>query len=207
MEELKEKLLSWPVVIISIIFIWPIGCILLYIKLVNKSGKLKINGILLIITSIFCYFITIIGISITLEDLSNDLGINIFVVMLFLSGAVISTIFGIKSLKQYRSYKRYVEEIGARQQMSIDELAQKTGSSIETTIKNVSGAIKYKMIDAYINNDNVVIINGLLQDEFDSIDIEEPEVITIQCKNCGATNKYITGNENRCEFCNTILVR
>lgn len=206
MSELQEKLISWPAIIIALIVFWPIGCVLLYMRSISKVGKLKSNIILLIIISIFCCLMTLAGVSITVEDLNKDLGINIFVIILFLSGAITSTVFAIKLSKKYKCYKKYVEKIGARLKISIDELAHQTGDSIETTIENISGAIQYKMIDAYINEDNDIIINNQLQDDLDDME-EELEIITIQCKNCGATNKYIIGEENRCEFCNSILLR
>lgn len=206
MNELKEILLSWPVIIIACIVFWPIGCVLLYMRSLSKVGKLKSNSILLIIISIFCCLMTLAGISITLEDLNNNLGINIFVIFLFSSGAITSTVLAIKLLKKYKCYKKYVERIGARLKISVDELAQQTGDSIETTIKNISGAIQCQMIDAYINEENDIIINSQLQNNIDSWE-EELERITVQCKNCGATNEYRIGEENRCEFCNSILVR
>ena len=34
---------------------------------------------------------------------------------------------------------------------------------------------------------------------------EKQKIISVKCKNCGATNKFIIENENRCEYCNSVL--
>jgi len=72
-------------------------------------------------------------------------------------------------------------------------------------MKNIYEIIKYKMLDAYINEDNEIVIKTNV--EYDSFNVIEAkkEIITVQCKNCGATNKFIVGKENRCEFCDTVL--
>ena len=60
------------------------------------------------------------------------------------------------------------------------------------------------MIDAYINEENDIIINSQLQNNIDSWE-EELERITVQCKNCGATNVFVEGRKNKCEYCDSIL--
>lgn len=202
MEELKKWLISWPGIIITLIIFWPMGCILLYIK---ARRSLKAKRIVLIGIAIFCYLMTFAGISITLESLNDDLGINIFVTILFFSGAIASTIFGVRALKNYNYYKKYVNKIGARSKISIYELAQKMETTPETTINDVRNAIKYNMIKAYIDeNEDIIVINDI---QNININVEqEPEISVLQCNNCGATNKVIEGKENHCEFCDSILL-
>lgn len=210
MEKSKKGIIYWILVVIMFIVFWPIGCILLYIGLKEKYGKLKTNGITLILVAIFGYIMTLAGISITFEDLSKDLAINLFLDAMFLSGAIISTIFATKALKKYSQCKRTVEQIGARLKISIDNLSQETGKTIDATRRDIYEAIKYKMIDGYINEKDELIVNfNSVYDVddnyiFDSIQ-NEREVTSIQCKNCGANNKFVEGEENRCEFCGSLL--
>lgn len=208
MENLKRQSVSWPVIIIALVIFWPIGCVLLYSRIVLKNGKLKANGILLIVVAICCYIMAIAGFSITIEDVNTDLITNVVLTIVFLVAGVVSTVFSVKLLKKYKSYKKYVDKIGPRIKISIDELAQQTGDSIEQTIKNVSDVIKYKMIDAYINEYDEVIIktNNMYENSCTRVE-EKREIINVQCKNCGANNKYIKGKENRCEFCDSVLTK
>lgn len=208
MKDWKEWLISWPVIVIAFFVFWPLGCVLLYARSVAKNSSLKANGILLVIISIFCYFMTFVGISVTMEDLNSDLGINIFMIILFLSASIASTVFAVKLLKKYSCCKKYVEKIGIRKKVSIDELSQQFGNSTEITITNVSNAIKYKMIDAYINEYNEIIIksNNVNENLNFGSDIKH-EIVTVQCKSCGANNKFIVGRENKCEFCDSILIK
>lgn len=206
MENWKEWAISWPAIIIMLIAFWPIGLILLYFRGICKSGKLKTNGILLVILAIGCYFMGFTCLSITFEDLNKDLGINIFLDILFFGGAIAATVYAIKNFMRNNCYKKYVEKIGARKKVSIDELAQQMGVTTEVVVANVSKAIKCKMLNGYINEKEEIIINsGNMQDSASVYREEKEEIVTVQCKNCGANNKFVVGKENRCEFCDSIL--
>lgn len=206
MEDWKEWAISWPAIIIMLIAFWPIGLMLLYFRGICKSGKLKTNGILLVIIAIICYFMGFTCLSITFEDLSKDLGVNIFVDILFFGGAIAVTVYAFKNLMKYKCYKKYIEKIGARKKVSIDELAQQIGDTTEEVIANVSNAIKYKMLNGYINEkEEIIIKSSNMQDNVNIYKEEKEEIVTVQCKNCGANNKFVVGKENRCEFCNSIL--
>ncbi len=205
MEETKKWFISWTAIIIAFVVFWPVGFLLLYLRFTNNSGKLKTNAILLIVVAITCYFMTFVGISVTLEDLSTDFAINLFMIIFFLGGGIASTIFAIKFMRKHKCYNKYVEKIGARVKISVDELSQLVGNTREITIKNVSEAIKYKMLKGYINENDEIIIRP--SSDF-NINIErKQEIVTVQCKNCGANNKFIVGRENRCEFCDSVLIR
>lgn len=205
MEDIKKWLISWPVIVITFIVFWPMGFVLIYIRSVMKNGKLKTKGITLIIVAVCCYSIALVGSASTVDDPTNDLMVGIVMIIMFLIGGIVSTVFAVKSLKKYNQYKKYVEKIGARVKVPINEIAQQMGETIETTMKNIYEIIKYKMLDAYINEDNEIVIKTNV--EYDSFNVIEAkkEIITVQCKNCGATNKFIVGKENRCEFCDTVL--
>ena len=210
MEKLKNWLISWPVIVIIMILFWPVGCLLLYIRGVTTKGKLKTNILVSIVAALFCYLMLFAGISVTAESGNEELAVHIFLIILFLVGSILTTIYAIKLIKNYYCYKKYTEIIGVRAKVSIDELARQTGDTMETIRKNVTGAIQAKMIDGYMDDDDNVILK--LGNEYSNIETirkveTKSELLTVQCKKCGATNPYLTGKENRCEFCNSILTK
>lgn len=72
-------------------------------------------------------------------------------------------------------------------------------TQMDELFANVEGSISQKTV--YINEGTKINIGS-----WDSQD-ENGKIEAVECKNCGATNKYVVGEENRCEYCKTLLSR
>lgn len=205
MKTLKKIILLWPVVIISFI-IWPIGLVLLYLKLYSEGGKLKANKVFFWILAVCCYLMVMGSAGVFFEKGNYDPSYIIFG-FLFLAGGIASTNKAIKFGKEYNYYQNYVEEIGIKKTIFIEELAEKMNYSIEKVEEDISKMVSYKIIEGYINDENKLILlrNSDLRDAASEIEEEKTMIFSVECKNCGATNQYIENKKNRCEFCGSIL--
>lgn len=202
---LKKITSSWFVVAISFI-VWPVGLAFLYMKLYFDGGKLKANKVFLWILAIACCLMVLGGVSVIVENGKIEPA-DVFVFILFLIGSIASANKAIKAGKDYKYYKTYVKYIGIKNKISIEELAEKTINSIEKVEEDISKMVSYKMIDGYINEENELILlknNHSINMVGESVKVK-PEISSVECKNCGATNQFIENKENRCEFCGSIL--
>ena len=84
---------------------------------------------------------------------------------------------------------------------------------ILTDSSKSSKIISYKMLDGYINEENEVVLIDNYSNTPSYIGnvttnaTPQRQVLTVKCRNCGATNKFITGKENRCEYCDSLLTK
>lgn len=208
METFKKLVSSWVVVIISLVIFFPIGFVFLYMKLFLNSGKLKANKVFLWILTVFCCLMVAAGINVIIENGKAEI-IDIVLAILFLVGTLIAAKKALTTGKEYEYYQKYVDHIGVRGKVSLKELAEETGNSMETVIKDVSKVIQYNMMEGYINKENEFIQPDYI--EYSDSWIEEetpvkpPKVYSVKCKNCGATNRYIEEKENQCEYCGSFL--
>ena len=206
MEDSKKFNISWTVVILTLIFVWPIGLVLLFLKLTNNDGnntKLKSSANKFWILVIVCYFLILAFFSILSDSTGSELITDLILLILAIVGAVIFTRKAIKLSKEYKYLKKYIEYIVAKRNISIEELAKSLGEPVEVVTKNVLKIINLKMIDGYINEFNEIVLNSYAQTN--NMNNPREKVSTVKCKNCGATNKFIVGRENRCEYCDSIL--
>lgn len=206
MEDSKKFNISWTVVILTLIFVWPIGLVLLFLKLTNNDGnntKLKSSANKFWILAIVCYFLILAFFSILSDSTGSELITDLILLILAIVGAVIFTRKAIKLSKEYKYLKKYIEYIVAKRNISIEELAKSLGEPVEVVTKNVLKIINLKMIDGYINEFNEIVLNSYAQTN--NMNNPREKVSTVKCKNCGATNKFIVGRENRCEYCDSIL--
>lgn len=205
MDTLKKWSSSWAAIVIAFIIFWPIGCVLLYFRFFVNDGKLKANSNLFWGLAIGCYFIILGGLMNAVEETGSDLQSTLVMLIAFIIAAAIFTILAIKKGKQHKYYKKYADYILARRNMTIEELAEKTGDSIEDVIRNVTKVIDNKMIEGYINSENQIILTNNDNTYNNTVMQEKVQIFTVKCKNCGATNKFVSGKANRCEYCDSLL--
>lgn len=205
MENLKKWSTSWIAIVIAFIAFWPIGFVLLYLRFFIEGGRLKVKANIFWGLAICSYVIIGSGLIAGSEQTGAELRSTIVMLLIFVIIAIACTIPAVKNSKKYKYYKKYVDYIRAKKNVTIEDLAEEMKESPDTVTKNITKIIGYKMIDGYINDENEII---LTQDNntnlYNNIQ-EERQILTIKCKNCGATNKFVTGKENRCEYCDSIL--
>lgn len=162
MEQPNKSMISWPVVIITLIVFWPIGCVLLAINCFVGEGRFKARGRVLTVIAGFFYIMFVAGFGMYSEV---EFMPFVFTQAVILGLGVLSTKSARKNLKLAKEYEITREEM-------IQSNQQDTFSANEF--------------------------------EYNDLD-EDVEVITVQCKNCGATNVFVEGRKNKCEYCDSIL--
>jgi len=207
METMKKYLTSWVAIVLAFIIFWPIGFILLYFRFFVNGGILRANANLFWGLAILFYLIVCVGLIAITNETGEELKTSITMIIFFLAGGIGFTIPALKITRKYKYYKNYVDYIVARRKVSIEELAQKLGETIETVTQNVSKIIQYKMIEGYINEENEIVLfsSGNIETPIINTMPEKKQILIVKCKNCGASNKFIVGKDNRCEYCDSLL--
>ena len=212
MDTLKKWSSSWLIILLALIFFWPLGLVLLFIRIQDTRGNLKSLSNIFWTLAIICYFITFLGITQTVGNKYND-SASISALTFFCIASIGFTIPAIKFHKKYKYYKNYADYIKLRRRVSIDEIAKKMGETTEKVTQNIAKIISYKMLDGYINEENEVVLIDNYSNTPSYIGnvttnaTPQRQVLTVKCRNCGATNKFITGKENRCEYCDSLLTK
>lgn len=204
-------LLSWPIIIVLIILFWPVGIVLLTIRLAkDRKASIAVGRILKIAAYITFTFGLLIFFSLSeQEDKAFAVGMGIFFIIL----AVILWFIGNKLVKQSKLFKEYLNLIVNQRISSLQQIASISNKDI--------GAVKadlQKMIDkgflpnAYINLSDYTIVVPVLdnqaqkQPQMQEVSYEEAvETRVVTCPNCGANNTIVTGKASECEFCGSIL--
>lgn len=96
--ELKRLAESWVVVILALVIFWPVGLILLYLKLRNNSkNKFKFSGITKIVIGVCSVSFGLIGAATEIDEPTGEVGLTIVMVSIFLAIGIAFIYFGAKN--------------------------------------------------------------------------------------------------------------
>lgn len=206
MENLKKWVTSGIGITLAFIMFWPLGFVLLYLRFFYNGGILRTKANAFRGLAIFCYICAACIAIILPESIGAELQSNLIIFAIFLVGGIAATIPARKETKKYKYYKEYADYMKAKRNLTVDELAQKMGRNIETVTEDVAKVFEYKMMNGYIDEDNQIITIRKDENQSNYITHEKKQVVTLKCKNCGASNKFVVGKENRCEYCDSLLI-
>ncbi|GAA0076760.1 hypothetical protein UT300005_11380 [Clostridium sp. CTA-5] len=214
----NKKSTSWALVIIALIIFWPIGLYLFYKKVnSDKTAALKNSQTLNVIGYIFTFlaiFYFIMIASGNAKDLNGNPQIRLYVVTIFFAIGGSFMLSAAKKMKQNaEKCKKYISVIANENQTSIDDISKIFSTNYDQVFKDLNemidkGYFQGSHID--INNGKIILQQQKIQQfnntsEKDNSINKEPKVKEIKCKNCGANNKFISGETCECEFCGSIL--
>lgn len=214
---------TW-IIVLSFIFAWPIGLVLVILKVVakedskfeeanskvsnttiinnkfNKLDKIKAKKSKFKVLTIIQFIIALVFFFAMISDLATGNMENI-------EGAIIINVltFGIltplcityfKTNSLVKKIETYQNLILIRDIYDTNKLATYLGTSRMQVLDFVTYMIREGYLELDIKNDNLV-----KPKEY----IDPAQVFSIICQNCGATNKYIKGKNNKCEYCGSVL--
>lgn len=220
----KFKDIPGWIIFFACIFAWPFGLILLVLKYYSKTtvtyrkenesakiinennscfrklnklkGKRKTFKILAIIAFIFSsvFFVALISDFVTnnLENISGGIIVNVFdFIVLF---PIFITYFKTNNLvKKIESYQNLII---IRDIYDTNKLATYFNCSRTEVLDFITYMIREGYLELDIENDKLI-----KPKEY----VDPAQVFSIICQTCGATNKYIKGKNNKCEYCGNVL--
>lgn len=203
----KEKwYLSTWFIIISMICFWPVGLVLLTLRVVGIKKNYKSITNFMFVTGIILLILFVLFAFSSIGDADYmDLFIGLSVIFL-LPGSLLF-IFGLKRRKKLKIYEQYLDYINFKNKISITTLCNKLGTTSDVITKTLREMISQGIIDGYINESDYFILKDTstvyssTENRYDSKD----EIVVVKCQECGATNKVIVGKSTECEYCGTIL--
>lgn len=212
------------VIFLAFVFAWPIGFVLLILKYTSKSSDTyekvgrsakiinenasnfnKLNKkkskkrtlkivtiILLVITLIF--FATLISDIATgnFENIEGGIIVNVLSFGIFIP-ICINYLKTDKLIKKIESYQNLIL---IRDIYDTQKLSTYLNEPKEKILDFIVYMIREGYLELDIENDNIV-----KPKEY----VDPASVFSIVCECCGASNKYIKGKNNKCEYCGNVL--
>ena len=202
---------SWPVIILALIFFWPLGLFLIIKRttldktavMKESSGKgLKITAIVLLVLGGF-------GIIGSFDPF--DFG-SLVIFLFFIAGGVILLNKAKKIKAEGESIKKYLAIIVNGGERQLDAVASATGKQYDVVKNDVQKMIdKGFLKNAYINENTREVV--LASAASSNVNVAQPtggaapaavQTRVIACPCCGANNT-ISGDIGECEYCGTPL--
>ena len=202
---------SWPVIILALIFFWPLGLFLIIKRttldktavMKDSSGKgLKITAIVLLVLGGF-------GIIGSFDPF--DFG-SLVIFLFFIAGGVILLNKAKKIKAEGESIKKYLAIIVNGGERQLDAVASATGKQYDVVKNDVQKMIdKGFLKNAYINENTREVV--LASATSSNVNVAQPtggaapaavQTRVIACPCCGANNT-ISGDIGECEYCGTPL--
>ena len=204
----RKKPISWVWIVIAFIVFWPIGIILLLIRLgSDRSSTITCGKNLTIISYVLLAF----GAMSLLVAVTGDYEAFAFAV-LFLIGGIIVNRFAARTRKRGERYKQYIELIVNQNYRSIDAIA----SLVDVTYPFAEGELRQMIRTGYFqgasidSTERAIIFvpskpSVLQQSPAGPAQQVVPQVRVITCKSCGA-NSTVVGQFSECEYCGSTVV-
>lgn len=207
---------SWTVVILLLIFFWPVGLYLLYKKVTgDKTSALKNSKALSIVGWVFAVFSAIYLLMAISGDMKASDAISAFV---FFGAGGALMIYGAKRMnKNAAKLKKYISIVINNNQTSIDNIAAAIPTDYEQAENDLQKMINNGYFQgAYIDKSNREIILPKKENspsmnmpenniQYENKNTEQPRFKVVNCKNCGANNTVAEGNLCECEYCGSPL--
>ena len=202
---------SWPVIILALIFFWPLGLFLIIKRttldktavMKDSSGKgLKITAIVLLVLGGF-------GIIGSFDPF--DFG-SLVIFLFFIAGGVILLNKAKKIKAEGESIKKYLAIIVNGGERQLDAVASATGKQYDVVKNDVQKMIdKGFLKNACINENTREVV--LASAASSNVNVAQPtggaapaavQTRVIACPCCGANNT-VSGDIGECEYCGTPL--
>lgn len=197
--ELKKLAESWVVVILALIIFWPVGLILLYLKLRNNSkNKFKFSGITKIVIGACSVSFGLIGASTEIDEPTGEVGLTIVMVSIFLAIGIAFIYFGVKNIKEGKIYEKISNLINFQEVESVEEIAKKLKITEEKVTEYISKAISLGICNNEIEYKNNRIIYKKKVEE--QVEKKKHERI-VKCECCGGINHINDTEVKACEYC------
>lgn len=202
--ELKKLAESWVIVILTLIFFWPAGLILLYLKLRSSSkNRFTFSGVTKIVIGVCSVFFGLIGTATEIDDPTGEVGLTIVMVSIFLAIGAVLIYFGTKNIKEGKIYEKIVNLINFQEVESIEEIARKLKINEEKAKEYISKAISLGICNNQIEyKNNKIIYKKKIEEQVEKRKHER----IVKCECCGGINHINDTEVKACEYCGMELM-
>lgn len=203
--EMNKKIYQyWIVVILALIIFWPVGLILLYLKLrENSKNRFIFSGTIKILIGLCSIFFALIGTAAEIDQPTGDVGVTIVMVSIFLAIGAILIYFGMKNIKEGKIYEKITNLINFQEVESIEEIAKKLKITEEKATQYISKAIELGFCNNGIEYKNNKIVYKKKIEEV--VEKKKHERI-VKCECCGGINHINDTQTKACEYCGMELL-
>lgn len=198
--ELGKKIYqSWVIVILALIVFWPVGLILLYLKLRdNSKNKFTFSGITKIVIGACSIFFALIGTAAEIDEPTGEVGVTIVMVSIFLAIGIAFVYFGMKNIKDGKIYEKIGNLINFQEVERVEEIARKLKITEEKTTEYISKAV----VLGFCNNEIEYKNNKIVYKKKIEAEVEKKKHERIvKCECCGGINHISDTEVNACEYC------
>lgn len=202
--ELRKLTESWTIVILTLIIFWPVGLLLLYLKLRNNSkNKFIFSGTIKIIIGVCSIFFALIGTAAEIDEPTGEIVVTIVMVSIFLAIGVAFIYFGMKNIKEGKIYEKIKNLINFQQVESVEEIAKELKITEEKATEYISKAVSLGFCNNEIEYKNKKIIyKKKIEAE---VEKKKHERI-VKCECCGGINHINDTEAKACEYCGMELM-
>lgn len=207
MKKTEKWYTSVTAIIISFIVFWPVGIALLITRFFQRYGKYVGATKTLIWTGVTLIFIGLVGYYAEKNENNYE---DLWVAFIFLIPGIICAFFGFKRKVRIKLFNKYLQYINTTNKVTIVDLCNKVGNDYDTTMDTITDMINKEIIDAYIENDEIIFKNSFnryVENTSSTISTKniELERTVVKCHECGAKNTVEKNKPAECEYCGTIL--
>lgn len=209
----SHKIVPWSVIILLLFFFFPIGIVLILVKLHKDSENFITNGKGTAKVGWVFFGLGIIYLFMAL----GEIGTKSNYVLMFAVGAL-CCVGGFALVRHGNKYKnmglkfaRYFPCIANSRDGSLYRIASSSGILYDTVCSDIQSMINLGLLpDSYIDISSQRLISPLIKKDryMDSFSYMEEATKklkkTVKCPNCGGINQ-ITCDDNMCEFCGSPL--
>lgn len=202
--ELRKLAESWVIVILTLIFFWPAGLILLYLKLRSSSkNRFTFSGVTKIVIGVCSVFFGLIGTATEIDEPTGEVGLTIVMVSIFLAIGAVLIYFGTKNIKEGKIYEKIANLINFQEVENIEEIAKKLKITEEKAKEYISKAISLGICNNQIEyKNNKIIYKKKIEEQ---VEKKKHERI-VKCECCGGINHINDTEVKACEYCGMELM-
>lgn len=203
MNKKKTWYTSWIAIIIALFIFWPVGCALIYLRWYERCGKyIAINRLLLTLACGFLGF-GLLGVIVILTQF--DLATLLIMLFIFvLPGAILGLVWW-KRKNVFDNYKKYLDYINVRKKIKLDSLCNKMNVGYDEAVNDLTEMLNKGLLKGYLEDDEL-ILEGFNKEKQEVKEVKaKKETKIVKCKECGAKNTIVIGEDNECEYCGSAL--
>jgi hypothetical protein len=201
----RKKSISWVWIVLGFIVFWPIGLVLLFIKLsADRSTVVKSASTGKILSTV-AWVLIALGVLFVLAALGGEPGM-IGMALLFGGGGIFLNRFAKLTRGKGVRYKRYIELIVNQNEAFIHNIAHKVNVPYKVAARDLQNMINAGYFSgAFIDHSRGAIVLAKPPAQVFAAPAPSGKAKDVNCESCGARARIIIGTQTECEYCNSLL--